>query len=255
MPVVADEPIQDRCLGRGRLEGRMCLDDSGGSVVAGIRDTPHADSAIVAWYVLYEPIDGVPRIGALVKIPLSTLLGTMRTHVDELPFRHPAPAYVLIGEDVAFLAEQRRRAEIRAILIRAVRAGAVRRPHQQHRVLLPLLLGDVDSGEQPLAVSHGNEVLELRVICFDVLDPCAAAKLAARLTTNNEHRVRTPDKTRAGDLRSAVSAGSGDPTGSARSGDPPAGAGFVRSSNPPAALLIASHCCHSTDERSDRVPA
>ena len=59
VPVVADEPVGDRRLRRGRLERGVGVDHAGGGVEAGIGDAPHADLAVVVGHVLDQPVDGV----------------------------------------------------------------------------------------------------------------------------------------------------------------------------------------------------
>ena len=71
------------------------------------------DPAVVVRHVLDQPVDGVVGVGALVDVGRAALLGDdVRPHVDELALRHPAAAHVLVGEDVAVLAEERRRAQV-----------------------------------------------------------------------------------------------------------------------------------------------
>ena len=55
------------------------------------------------------------------------LLRPVRPHVDELALRHPAAAHILVDDDVAVLAEERRRAEVRLVGVDAVGLHAVGR--------------------------------------------------------------------------------------------------------------------------------
>src|SRR5207302_98247 len=89
-----------------------------------IRDAPHADPAVVIWYVLDQPVDRVIGVRAFVDVVGAVLLRPVRPHVDELALRHPAPADVLVDDDVTLVAEERRGTEVRLVRILATPALA-----------------------------------------------------------------------------------------------------------------------------------
>ena len=134
-----------------------------------------------------EPLDGVPGVAALVDVGRAFLGGLVRAHIDEIPLRHPPPAHVLVDEDVTRLARQRRRAQVALVLIGPVRLHAVRRPRQEDRIPLRLVLRRVDGGEEPLAVAHGDAVLIFRVACLDLLQALCHG-IAGREQSGPKHR-------------------------------------------------------------------
>ena len=102
--VVADEPVGDGGLRRRRLERGVGAHQAARGVEPGVGDPPLADPAVVVGDVLRQPLDRVVGVGRLVD-PGGVGAGPGRAHVDELPLRHVSAADVLVGEDVAGLAE------------------------------------------------------------------------------------------------------------------------------------------------------
>jgi len=122
----------------------------------------------------------------------------MGTHVFELPFRHPPSANVLIGENVARLAEQRRRPEVGAMLIGAVRSATVRRAIQHDRIGLRPILRHINGRKQPRAITHRYVELMLRIVLADVLQSLShRSRRQSRHPTQSHH----PGETDHGALR------------------------------------------------------
>src|SRR6185369_17648687 len=100
MEVVTDEPISNWCLRRNCLYGGVSVDHSRRRVEARIGDSPNANFTVVPWYVLHQPIDRVVGIRGFVDILRALLVRYVRTHVDEIAFRHHSSPNVLIYEYV-----------------------------------------------------------------------------------------------------------------------------------------------------------
>ena len=166
--VVAHEEVGHGSLRRRGFQRGMRVDDAGGSVEAGIGNSPDSGVAVVVGHVLEQPVDGVVEVGAVVDVLFRLLVVDVGTHLDECSFGHVAAADILIDEDVSGFVEVGRRAELGAIEIDAVRADAVGRAVDQERVGMRSVLGHIDGGEQMDAVAHGDAVFVFRVVFFDV---------------------------------------------------------------------------------------
>ena len=101
MKVVAYEPVADRRLRRSGFDRRMRVDDPGGRIKTGIRDAVHTNSIVVVRDVLRQPLDRVVSVRALVYVARRAV-SDVGSDVDVIAFAHPAPAHILIDEDVAF---------------------------------------------------------------------------------------------------------------------------------------------------------
>ncbi len=153
--------------GEAAIEGGVGVDDAGGGVEAGIGDAPHADLAVVVGDVVNEPLDGVVGVGAFVGILGAALDGAVRRHVDEIAFGHVAAADVLVDEDELLAAEFIRRAEGGLVVLHAVGPDAVGRAGQHDGIGFGGVLGDVDAGEEALAIAHGNLEFVLGIVRLD----------------------------------------------------------------------------------------
>ena len=112
----------------------MRIDDAGRSEKSGIGNAPDPGISIVVGHILEKPIDGVVKVAAIVDVLIRLLVVDVRTHLDELAFRHVSPADVLKNKDVSRLVEIGRGPELRAVQVDAVRPDAVRRAIDQKRV-------------------------------------------------------------------------------------------------------------------------
>jgi hypothetical protein len=83
MHIVTHEAIGNRRLRRGAFERRVGVDHAGRGIKARIGDSDHADAAVVVRSVLYEPVDRVISVGALVDVVRAGLDRLLRAHVDE----------------------------------------------------------------------------------------------------------------------------------------------------------------------------
>src|SRR5262249_5825537 len=176
MIVVPDEPIRNRGLRGDGLESRMGMDDAGGNVESGIRYPHHACTTVVARYVLDQPVDRIPRVGALVDILRTALLIDMRPHVRKLPLRHESPAHVLVNEDVPFVRKLRSRTDGIRIVVRTVRRNAVGRSFNQERIRFGSVFWDVYVGEELNAISHRDQDFTLGVTILNTLGKGAVAE-------------------------------------------------------------------------------
>ncbi len=136
VPVIADKPIGDRRLGRGRLERRMGVNHARIGVESRVGNARHAHLAVVPRHVFDEPFDRVKSVRGLIHVLRAVLVWNVGPHVDVFPFGHPSPAHVLIDEDVPFLSEERGRAKIGLILVRPIRTDVIWGPGQHHRIAL-----------------------------------------------------------------------------------------------------------------------
>ena len=194
VPVVARKPVGDRRLGRGGLQGRVGVDHPARRVEARVGDPPQADPAVVVRHVLDQPVDRVKRVAALVDVARTALLGPMGGHIDELALRHPAPAHVLVDEDVSLLAEGGRRTQVGLGTGDPVGLHAIRRPGHEDRVALGRVLGDIHRREQPHAVAHRNAVLVLRVVRLDILDALRGGVASGEDDTGHDGGEQDPTR-------------------------------------------------------------
>src|SRR5215510_1023295 len=111
VPIVADEPIAYGRLRRSGFQCRVRIDDTHRNIKTRIRDAPHADTAIMVWNVLEQPLDRVVSVTAFVNLGRALLSRDIGTCIDELSFRHYPPAHVLINEDITFLGHLHRRSD------------------------------------------------------------------------------------------------------------------------------------------------
>ncbi len=171
--VVAHVQVGDRRLRRGGLDRRVRIDDAGRRVEARIADAVEAHLAVVVRDVLQQPGHGVVHVlalDALARRALAVVCTAVRRHFLPLPFRHVAPAHVLLHEDVAGFLEFARRADrlrhpVDAVAQRVlgIHAGAVGRALHQEGVALRPVLRHVDDREQLHAVAHRDAVFVLGV--------------------------------------------------------------------------------------------
>src|SRR5262249_2498250 len=99
VPVIANEPVANRSLGRSSLERRVSFDDAHRCVKARIGYAPHPDSAVVIGNVLEQPFDRIIGVAAFIDIA-GLLIWNERAVVDKFPLRHPSAAHVLVDKDV-----------------------------------------------------------------------------------------------------------------------------------------------------------
>src|SRR5262249_29231063 len=124
---------------------------------------------IVARDVLEEPFDGVVRVCAFVNF-LGCLRWTMRPYMLELSLRHPASTHVLVSKNITLPCNQRRRAQILCVAVRAVGCHAIGCSLQKNGVRCGLILGNVKSREQTDTVPHGYRMFLLGIIGLNVFE-------------------------------------------------------------------------------------
>ena len=155
--------------GRLRRDGHergMGVHQSGRRIEARIRHAPEADAAAVARHLGEQPLDGVPRVGALVGRAGAAGGGVERPHLRPFAFRQEPAADVLLDDDEPAVLEARRRAQGPGERAVAVRRHAVRRArqHDGEAGAAPLRgrQRHVDGRVQLHAVAHRDLVLVLR---------------------------------------------------------------------------------------------
>jgi hypothetical protein len=119
--------IRNWRLGRNRFQCGVRIDGSGGRIESWIRYSPLADLAVVIWNVFQEPFDRIIGVGALICIGIILLVCNVRSHMNELAFRHESAAHILIDEDESFLFKFLMWADLISVLVGPVRPDAVGR--------------------------------------------------------------------------------------------------------------------------------
>ena len=146
----------------------MGVDNAGRSVKAGIGNSPNAHFAIVVGHVAEQPIDRVVHVGAVVHVLVAALFIDVWAHLNELAFRHVAPAHVLVDENVTGALKRFRGPQRPGVLVLSIRAHAVRRAIHQEGIGDGRILGHVNGREQVDAVPHGDAVFVLGVMLPDI---------------------------------------------------------------------------------------
>ena len=108
MNVIADKPVRDGSLWRGGLQSGMAVDHAHRRVKAGIRDAKHAYFAVIVRHVFHQPVDGVPGVGAFVKI-LGAFVRIERTHMHVSALGTVTPAHILRDHDELVLCQRAER--------------------------------------------------------------------------------------------------------------------------------------------------
>ncbi len=99
MEIVADEPVRDRRLRGDGFHRRMGIDDAGRGVEARVRDAPNADAPLLFGVTFFTSQSTVSYVSVLSSMSFGPFGLTVRPHVHELAFGHPAAAHVLVHED------------------------------------------------------------------------------------------------------------------------------------------------------------
>ena len=118
-------------LRRTRFQRRMRVRHPSRHIKSRIRNPVNSSFAVVVGNIFQEPGDRVVRVGAFVDILRPFFCILMRRHFDERAFALKAAANVLVNKNEAVRNEASRRAKAFWIIIRPVRADAVRRAFDQ----------------------------------------------------------------------------------------------------------------------------
>ncbi len=161
VPVVADEPVGDRRLGRHGLQRRVGVGQRHGRVEPGIRDPGDPDAPVVVGHVLDQPVDGVPGVAALVDVFVASLVRIVRPHINERALAHIAAPHVLEGEYVSGLDQVRVEHQGHAVTLLTARLYVIGRAPQQDRVRPSRVFRHVKRREQADAVPHRDVDLAL----------------------------------------------------------------------------------------------
>src|SRR5580704_10695623 len=104
-------------------------------IKARIGNAENTDAAVVMWYILHQPVDGVVRITGLIDIG-GLLVFYKRPDIREVAFAHPAAADILRDDDITFskIITEITGSKIPPMIFPIWRAG-IRRPLHQDRVL------------------------------------------------------------------------------------------------------------------------
>src|ERR1043165_10302872 len=79
----------------------MAIDAGHRRVEAGIRNSPHADPAVVVRHVLDQPINCVVSVSRLIDL-VAALVWDVRPHIFIDAFAAVTPAHVFVNKDVPF---------------------------------------------------------------------------------------------------------------------------------------------------------
>ena len=163
--VVSQELILRGRLRRGGFDGRVGIDHAHRHLPTRIRDSILPHPAVVVRHMRQQPLDGVVQIRARVGLSGAS---DKRPVMNELPFRVELPAHVLVDEDVAFLRKRGGGSENAPVGIRPVRWNTVGRALDENRISPRLIFRRVNDRKEPHSVPHGDHVLVLVVIFWDL---------------------------------------------------------------------------------------
>ena len=167
VPVVVEVEVGDRRLGRGGLDRRIRIDDSGRGVETGIGDAPDAHPPVVAGHLAQEPLDRVVGVGALIDPGGVVAIGAGGGGFDEGALGQTAAADILEDKDVTGAQKAVPGGDILPVFVRAVRSDGVGGSGEEERISPAGVLRHIEGGEEPDAVPHGDLIFVFRVMRLD----------------------------------------------------------------------------------------
>ncbi len=93
--VITHKPVGNRRLRGNCFKRRMCIYGAHGSVKTRIWYSPDAYIPIVVWDVIYEPLDRIIGVAALINIRWTLLIGNVRSHIYKFAFGHKPTPHIL----------------------------------------------------------------------------------------------------------------------------------------------------------------
>ena len=161
MVVVAEELVLGRSLRGGETDRGMGVEHAERRLPARPGDAALRDAPVVVGHVGEQPQGGVVHVRARVRLRGPPHEGLV---VDELAFRPPATAHVLVDEDEAFLAEVQVGSRPGPVAVGAIGPDAVGVARHEERIRLRGVARGVDRGEETHPVAHRDHHLALFVV-------------------------------------------------------------------------------------------